>query len=209
MSNETVAPGTHLGPMSEQARTDSLRRYRRLFVLSGPSGVGKNTIAGRLCEEKVAVRAITATTRRRRQGEKEGVDYSFLSEQEFESWINEGRMLEYARYCGNWYGTPASSVERALARGKPVLLVIDVEGGRQIKEKSPQATLIFIAPPSEEQLRRRLTTRGREDAKGIEQRVRRAREEMAAATNYDYVVVNDSLEEAVNEVRQIIEAHCA
>jgi len=191
--------------MQEHRTARVLKNPQKVFVLSGPSGVGKNTIAERLCEEGIATRAVTATTRPPKPGEKDGIDYLFLSRSAFEKWICEGRLLEHARYCDNWYGTPVFSVNRALDSSLPVLLVIEVQGALQVKDKCPEVTLIFIAPPSEEALRSRLLARARDDAQGIEQRLRRAREEMTYATHYDHLVVNDSLQDAVNRVKDIVQ----
>jgi guanylate kinase len=177
---------------------------RQLFVLSGPSGVGKNTVADRLCERGAAVRAVTATTREPKPGEEDGVDYHFVGEERFERWIDEGRLLEHTTYVGNYYGTPVASVNRASESGLPVMLVIDVDGGLQIKERWPEVTLIFLEPPSEQELRRRLRERGRDEQGDIRRRIQRAREEMEYAEQYDYRVVNDKLERAVDRVQEIM-----
>jgi guanylate kinase len=177
-----------------------------LFVLSGPSGAGKNAIIRRLAEQGRAVRAVTATTRPPAAGETDGEDYYFVGEDEFDRWIQEGRLIEHARYVGHWYGTPIASANRASASGLPVLLQIDVQGALQIKEKCPEVTLIFVDAPSDEELRRRLVDRGRDDARSIDERLRRAREERACAGRYDHRVVNDDLDDAVEEVGRIIEA---
>lgn len=173
-------------------------------MLSGPSGVGKNTIADRLRARGLAVRAVTATTRSPKPGERDGRDYLFVSEDEFKRWLHDGRLAEHTNYVGHYYGTPLASVDRAGESGLPVVLTIDVDGGLQLKRKFPAVTLIFVGPPSVEELRRRLESRGRDDAATIERRIARAREECALAAQYDYRVVNDGLDQAVEEVAEIV-----
>ena len=190
--------------MGEEATTDGTLHTEQVFVLSGPSGVGKNAIVRRLCESGRAVRAVTATSRPPRPGEEDGVDYYFVSEQEFERWLREGRLLEHTRYCGNYYGTPASSVDRARRDGRPVLLVIEVDGALQLKRKWPGVRLIFIRPPSEQELEQRLRQRADEDDESIARRLAQARNEMALAERYDHVVVNDRLEDAVERIARIV-----
>jgi len=190
--------------MSKESTAEGLIEPRQLFVLSGPSGVGKNTVADRLCRRGRAVRAVTATTRRPKPGEVNGRDYWFVTEEQFADWVGQGRLLEHTRYVGNCYGTPIESVNRAAECGLPVLLTIDVDGGIQIKEKWPEVTLIFLEPPSEEVLRERLRRRGRDDEETIARRIRRAREEMAYAERYDYRIVNGDLEQAVAETEQLM-----
>jgi len=180
-------------------------RPERVFVVSGPSGVGKNAVARRLCESGRAVRAVTATTRRPRPGERDGVDYHFVSEEEFEECLRQGRLLEHTRYLDCYYGTPVSSVNRAAQAGLPVLLVVDVKGAMELKGRWPRLNLIFLAPPSEEALRERLRARGHDDEASIEARLRRAREELALRPRYDWTVVNDRLEDAVEQIGMIIE----
>ena len=194
--------------MAEDSSIGPLAVPENVFVISGPSGVGKNSIAGRLCACGQAVRAVTATARSPKLHEEDGKDYFFVSPQQFERWAEEGRLLEHARYCGNCYGTPAFSVQHAARSGLPVLLVVDVEGAFQIKEKWPHVRLIFVMPPSDQALVARLRARGRDDEESIAGRLRRAREEMALATKYDYVVTNDVLEDAVDEVLGIIQSYC-
>lgn len=194
--------------MVDNSAAGCLEDPRRVFVLSGPSGVGKNTIADRLCREGRAVRAVTATTRPPRPGEVDGRDYLFVGEDEFRRWIQNGRVVEHTNYVGHYYGTPLESVNKAAASGLPVILTIDVDGGLQIKAKWPQVTLIFISAPSDEELRRRLGRRGRDDAASIEERLRRARQEYECAERYDFRVVNDRLDRAVDEIEQIMSSRC-
>lgn len=191
-------------PQNETRTAGTLARPGQVFVLSGPSGVGKNTIADRLCADGLAVRAVTATTRAPKPGEQDGRDYLFVSEEQFDRWLREGRMAEHTCYVGHRYGTPLASVDRAGEAGLPTMLTIDVDGGLQLKRKFPQVTLVFVEPPSEEELRRRLLHRGRDDAATIERRLARARQECALAGRYDYRVVNDVLDEAVRQVAEIM-----
>ena len=176
----------------------------RVFVVSGPSGVGKNTLIRELEERDAVVRAVTATTRKPREGEEHGKDYYFVSSETFERWVEEGRFLEHARYCGNRYGTPVFSINEALESGRAVVLVIEVQGAMQVRDKHPDVRLIFIAPPSEEELRRRLTGRGDEGGEALETRLQRAREELQYAKHYDHVVENDSVQRAVNELEKLV-----
>ncbi len=194
--------------MSNRRAEHELSDPARVFVISGPSGVGKNTVADALCSEKRAVRAVTATTRPPRAGEKDGKDYHFVSDEQFGRWIEEERLLEYTRYVGNFYGTPLASVNRAAESGLPVILTIDVDGGLQIKRRWPDVALIFLVPPSEEELRRRLLARGRDDAGSVQKRLERAREEMEYGDDYDFCVVNDNLKEALEEIARIMAGKC-
>ena len=190
--------------MSGTAHTGDLEHPERVFVISGPSGVGKNSVARGLCEGGAAVRAVTATTRAPRPGERDGVDYHFVSEQEFERWWREGRLVERNCYAGRHYGTPASAVNRAAESGLPVLLVIDVNGAMEVRRRWPRVRLVFLRPPSEEALLERLRGRGAEDEQAIEGRMEQARREMAMAGRYDHVVVNDRLEDAVRDISRLI-----
>jgi guanylate kinase len=180
-----------------------------LIVLSGPSGVGKDAVLAPLfsadaCPPRLR-RCITATTRAPRPGEIDGVDYFFLSREEFQRRIGEGFFLEHASYAGRSYGTPRWWVETEVSGGNDVLLKIDVQGALQVRSEAPEAVLVFIAPPSEEELERRL--RGRDPDANPDDLARRlliAREELALARKYDYLVVNGRIEKAVEDLRAII-----
>jgi guanylate kinase len=134
----------------------------------------------------------------------DGEDYYFISKQEFDRWLEQGKLLEHNRYGGNYYGTPAFAVNRAACHGKPVLLVIDVNGALEIKRQYPDVHLIFIAPPDEKALERRLRGRGDDDERSVQYRLKRAREEMALSGHYDRTVVNDCIEDAVEKLREVI-----
>jgi guanylate kinase len=167
--------------------------------------VGKSTLADELEDRGAAVRAVTATTRSPRAGEVDGRDYHFVDQETFDRWVEEGRMLEHARYVGNSYGTPIESVNRAMEGGLPVVIQIDVQGGMQIKQRHPQVTLIFILPPGREELRRRLQGRGKDSASMVERRLQRAMEELDYADEYDETVVNDQVARAVDRIEQIMD----
>ncbi|WP_293173784.1 guanylate kinase [Oceanithermus sp.] len=175
-----------------------------LFVMTGASGVGKGTLRARLMERVRLRYSISMTTRPPRPGERHGIDYWFVDEETFERTKREGGFLEYATYVDHSYGTPRAPVERALARGEDVLLEIEVQGALQVAEKVPEAQLIFVVPPSLSELRQRLLLRGKDSLEKIEKRLERAREEIAMADRFDYVVVNDVLEDAVADLERII-----
>jgi len=175
-----------------------------LFVMTGASGVGKGTLRARLMERVRLYYSISMTTRKPREGERHGIDYWFVDEAAFEKMKKEGGFLEYATYVEHSYGTPRAPVERALARGEDVLLEIEVQGALQVAQKMPEAQLIFIIPPSLSELRRRLLLRGKDSLDKIEKRLERAREEIAMADRFHYVVVNDVLEDAVADLERII-----
>ncbi|GAA0299156.1 guanylate kinase [Gracilibacillus halotolerans] len=181
-----------------------------LFVLSGPSGVGKGTVRKSLFEKDTNLKySISMTTRAMRQGEEEGVDYFFRSKDEFETMIEEGRMLEYAQYVGNYYGTPKQYVEEMIELGHDVFLEIEVQGALQVKENYPQGVFIFLIPPSLEELKNRIIDRGTETEDLILNRLTEAKNEIEMMDKYDYVVVNDNIEEAVSRVQSIVVSeHC-
>lgn len=178
-----------------------------LIVYSGPSGVGKGTILKPLLyPEGSLVLSISATTRAPREGEVDGREYHFVSREKFLEMIAEGDMLEYAEYNGNFYGTPKSFVERQREMGKDVVLEIETKGAFQIKELCPDAVLIFVMPPSYEVLRLRLTNRGTETAEQIRGRLETAIGEMKVAEKYDFVIVNNQLEDARRQLMQAIKS---
>lgn len=177
-----------------------------LLVISGPSGVGKGTICNILVNENKDINlSISATTRNMRQGEVDGVNYFFKSVDEFENLIENGKMLEYANVHGNYYGTPKDFVVNSIENGEIVILEIDVQGAMQVRENYPEAKLIFILPPSFEELRNRIVNRSTDDEETINLRMENAKKEMEYVEKYDYSVVNDNLESAVLKVKEIIE----
>jgi guanylate kinase len=175
------------------------------FVITGPSGVGKGTLIRALCGRIPELELSTsATTRAPRPGETDGVDYHFLDPDEFARRVEAGEFLEHATYSGNRYGTLRSEVEERMARGAPVLLEIEVQGARQVRESMPEAVQIFIAPPDPADLRRRLEGRGTDSAETIEGRLRVAEEELAAQREFPHIVVNDEVERATGELASIV-----
>lgn len=178
-----------------------------LIVLSGPSGCGKGTVIRELMQDHLNLfYSVSATTRLPRPGETDGIHYHFLKKEQFEDLISTDGMLEYANYCGNYYGTPRAAVEEQCRAGKDVILEIEVQGAMQIREKCPDAVFLFILPPSAEELARRLTDRQTEDPQTVQNRLAKAREEMALAGNYDYIVVNDIVSETASQIEAIITA---
>jgi guanylate kinase len=179
----------------------------RVFVITGPSGVGKGTLI-RLLRERLPELAlsVSATTRPPRPGETQGEDYWFLSDEEFDRRVAAGAFVEWAEYSGRRYGTLREELERHTSGGRPVVLEIEVQGARQVRETLPDAVQIFIRPPSEEALRDRLVGRGTDASEQIERRLRVAEEELAAAAEFAHVVVNDRLEDAVEALAGIVRA---
>jgi guanylate kinase len=176
-------------------------------VVSGPSGVGKGTVVKRLLERHPELLAsVSVTTRAPRHGERDGVDYRFVSDERFDEMVDRGELLEWAHVVGHRSGTPGEPVERALAEGRDVVLEIDVQGARQVRERVPDAVLIFLAPPSMEELERRLRSRGTEDEERLALRLATAREEMGERPRFDHVIVNDRVEEATSQVEAILQA---
>ncbi|MDE7017962.1 MAG: guanylate kinase [Lachnospiraceae bacterium] len=178
-----------------------------LIVVSGFSGVGKGTLMKKLVQDHDDYAlSISATTRAPRPGEEDGREYFFISKEAFEQKIADGGLVEYACYCGNYYGTPKDYVEKHLAQGKSVILEIELQGALKIKEQYPTALLLFVMPPDAEELMHRLTGRGTETAEVIEQRMARAMEEAEDIEEYDYIVVNDDLDTCVEKMHEIIMA---
>lgn len=183
----------------------------KLAVISGPSGVGKSTICRRVVHALDAILSVSATTRPKAPSEIDGGDYYFILPEEFQRRLEAGDFLEYAQVFGNWYGTPRQPVEAALRQGRTVVLEIDVQGGLQVKEKMPQAALIFILPPKMETLAERIAARARgEQQQDIQTRLKKAADEIEIGKkNYPYLVVNDDLDKAVEQVVDIIRKHPA
>jgi guanylate kinase len=181
-----------------------------LIVVSGFSGAGKGTLMKRLLEshDNYAL-SISMTTRAPRPGEVHGQHYFFVNQDEFETNIQNDGLIEYAQYCGNYYGTPRAYVEQCLQDGKDVILEIEIQGALKVKKKFPEAVLLFVTPPSAEELRKRLIERGTETKEVIDKRLSRAVEEAQGIENYDYIVINDELERCVEDIHAIVTAiHC-
>ena len=182
-----------------------------LIVLSGPSGVGKGTVRKALFEmpEQEFVYSVSMTTRAPRPGEVDGVDYYFVSREEFEKQIAAGNLLEYAEFVGNYYGTPKDKVEEQLNKGKEVILEIEVNGANQVREKCKDAVFIFLVPPTRRALYDRLKNRGTECEERIIARIEKANKEFRLAHQYDYIVVNDEIYNAADRIMAIIRAEHA
>ncbi|MEK4789887.1 guanylate kinase [Bacillus sp. FSL K6-2971] len=177
-----------------------------LIVLSGPSGVGKGTVRQAIFSQEDAKfeYSISVTTRKPREGERNGVDYFFKSREEFEHMIENKKLLEWAEYVGNYYGTPVDYVEQTLSEGKDVFLEIEVQGALQVREAFPEGLFIFLAPPSLSELQNRIITRGTESEELIRNRMAAAKEEIEMMDAYDYVVENDDVELACERIKAIV-----
>ena len=190
---------------------ESLKRQKIepgiLIIVSAPSGCGKSTVVRALMEQRDKLRfSVSATTRAPREGEVDGVDYFFVSRERFQQMIDDGAFLEHAEYVGNCYGTPRAPVEKQLAEGYDVYLDIDVQGAMQVKALRPETLMIFLMPPSMEELERRLTLRGTNTPEENRGRLAAAERECALSDRFDFVVVNDVVERAVEEISQLIDA---
>lgn len=175
--------------------------------MSGPSGAGKGAVCKELLKEEPSLRlSVSATTRSPRHGEVDGVDYFFLDKEVFRKMITDGQLLEYAQVYNNYYGTPMRFVKEALGKGQDIILEIDIQGALQVKEKYPQAVLVFIVSPSKADLKKRLLSRGTDVQEVIEKRLHCVAGEMKLANRYDYIVINDEITQAVDKIRSIIAA---
>ncbi|MBR6696928.1 MAG: guanylate kinase [Lachnospiraceae bacterium] len=177
----------------------------KLIVISGFSGAGKGTVIKRLLSEYPNyVLSISATTRKPRAGEEHGREYFFKTVDEFKSMIDNNELVEYAQYVGNYYGTPKEYVDKQLSEGKNVILEIEIQGALNIKKQFKDAVLVFITPPSAAELKNRLVNRGTEDLDTIMARLRRAEEEAAGVENYDYIIINDTIDKCVFDINSVI-----
>lgn len=182
------------------------RKQGVLIIVSAPSGCGKSTVVHALMEKRKDLRfSVSATTRKPRDGEVDGVDYYFVSREEFDRMIEENAFLEHAEYVGNCYGTPRDAVERQLKEGYDVYLDIDVQGALQVKKLRPETLMVFLMPPSMEELKQRLIKRGKNTPEEIRDRLAAAERECACRGEFDYVVVNDVVERAVDEISDLID----
>ncbi len=178
-----------------------------LVVISGFSGAGRGTLLKAMMEKyhNYAL-SISATTRSPREGEQNGKEYFFVNRESFEKMIEEGQLIEYAQYVNNYYGTPRQYVFQQMADGKDVILEIEIQGALKIKEQFPESLLLFVMPPNADELKRRLVGRGTESTEVIEARLHRAEEEAAGIDSYDYILINDNLEQCVEDMHQLIQA---
>ncbi len=177
-----------------------------LLILSGPSGSGKGTVVEKLCEKDNFALSISATTRAPREYEQEGIHYFFHTKEDFLQMRDQYELLEWAEFCGNFYGTPKKYVVDQLRQGKNVILEIEVQGALQVKKIYPDGVLAFLMPPNLEELGERLTKRGTEDAETINRRICRALEEMEMVGNYEYVIVNETVEQATQDILSVVHA---
>ena len=185
-------------------------RKGKTFIICGPSGVGKGTVVARLmASDPTLYFSVSATTRAPRPGEVDGKHYHFLTAEQFEQWVEEDQFLEYAEFVGNRYGTPRQFIDMAMEQGRDVILDIEIQGAAQVHRKRPDAVRIFIAPPSWDELERRLIGRGTEDMDKVRSRLQRGKEEFLVAKDFDYFVINDTVDRAVEEISAIMCAeHC-
>ena len=184
-----------------------MKNLKKLIIITGPSGVGKGTVVKELLDRNKDIwLSISATTRNPRIGEKDGENYYFLSDEKFKDMIDKKEFLEWAQFAGNYYGTPLSTVNEKIEKGFIVLLEIEVEGAKQIKEKFPEALSIFLLPPSKAELEKRIRNRGTEKEEAIDRRLSRANYEIASSDEFDFVLTNHDVDETVKEVFKIIKS---
>ena len=184
-----------------------MKNLKKLIIITGPSGVGKGTVVKELLDRNNDIwLSISATTRNPRVGEKDGLNYYFISEERFKDMIDKKEFLEWAQFAGNYYGTPLSTVNEKIEKGFIVLLEIEVEGAKQIKEKFPESLSIFLLPPSKEELEKRIRNRGTEKEEAIDRRLSRANYEIASSDQFDFVLTNHDVDETVKEVFKIIKS---
>ena len=184
-----------------------MKNLKKLIIITGPSGVGKGTVVKELLDRNKDIwLSISATTRNPRMGEKDGENYYFISDERFKDMIDKKEFLEWAQFAGNYYGTPLSTVNEKIEKGFVVLLEIEVEGAKQIKEKFPEALSIFLLPPSKAELEKRIRNRGTEKEEAIDRRLSRADYEIASSDEFDFVLTNRDVDETVKEVFKIIKS---
>ena len=184
-----------------------MKNLKKLIIITGPSGVGKGTVVKDLLDRNKDIwLSISATTRNPRVGENDGLNYYFISEERFKDMIDKKEFLEWAQFAGNYYGTPLSTVNEKIEKGFIVLLEIEVEGAKQIKEKFPESLSIFLLPPSKEELEKRIRNRGTEKEEAIDRRLSRANYEIASSNQFDFVLTNHDVDETVKEVFKIIKS---
>ena len=185
-------------------------RKGKTFIICGPSGVGKGTVVARLmASDPTLYFSVSATTREPRPGEIDGKHYHVLTQEQFDEWIRDDMFLEHAEFVGNRYGTPRQFIDKAMEQGRDVILDIEIQGAEQVHQKRPEAVRIFIAPPSWDELERRLIGRGTEDMDKVRSRLQRGKEEFLVAKDFDYFVINDTVDRAVEEISAIMCAeHC-
>ena len=183
-----------------------MKNLKKLIILTGPSGVGKGTVVKEILgKNKNICLSISATTRKPREGEREGENYFFLNQEKFQEMIKQNLFLEWAQFAGNYYGTPLLSVNEKIKKGFSVLLEIEVEGAKQIREKFPDALSIFLLPPDKAELERRIRSRGTENEEAIKKRLLRANYEISASNQFDFALINDNVDETVKRIFKLIQ----